>query len=150
MSTAALETEQALALFERIETLEDVARRVDDADRARLIRIVREELQSSPPVRPVAAARILQLSEKTVRNWVVEGVLQQATAPTPRLLIDPNALHLVSHVVKEIRAAGHRRSMLDEVHRRLVDVSWLDRDDLAESLGQMRRGAGTVRVPKAD
>jgi hypothetical protein len=149
MSTARLETEQTVALFERIEVLEDVAQRVNDVDRVRLHRVVRQELEAAPPVRPVAAARILELSERTVRNWVNEGVLRPANTPAPRLLIDANALHVVSHIVKEVRAAGRTRALLDEVYRRLVDATWLEREDLKESLGQMRRGEGTIRVPKA-
>ncbi len=150
MSTAELETEQTVALFERIEVLEDVAERVNDVDRVRLHRVVRQELAASPPVRPVAAARILKLSEKTVRNWVDEGVLRPAKTPATRLLIDTNALHEVSHIVKEVRAAGKTRALLDEVYRRLVDATWLEREDLRESLQQMRSGEGTVRVPKVD
>jgi hypothetical protein len=150
VSTAKLETEQTVALFERIEVLEDVAKRVNDVDRVRLHRVVRQELEAHPSVRPVAAALILELSEKTVRNWVSEGVLPQAKTPTSRLLIDTKALHEVSHIVKDVRAAGRTRALLDEVYRRLVDATWLEREDLKESLQQMRRGEGTVRVPKAD
>jgi len=98
MSTAALETEQTVALFERIDTLEDVAQRVDEGDRVKLQRVVREELAASPPVRPVAAARVLDLSEKTIRTWVAEGVLQRADTQSPRLLLDTNVLHAVANI----------------------------------------------------
>ena len=50
------------------------------------------------------------------------------------------------HLVSELRAAGANAGLLDEVHRRLADASWLDRANLAESLGQMRRGEGHVIV----
>ena len=150
MTTAELETERTVALFERIEVLEDVARRVDDVDRARLLGIVQKELEASPPVRPMAAARILDLSERTVRSWVSEGVLRPAESPSTRLLIDTNVLHEVAHVVNEVRASGKTRALLDEVYRRLVDATWLEREDVGESLEQMRRGEGTVRVPMTD
>lgn len=39
---------------------------------------------------------------------------------------------------------GRTAGLLDEVHRRLVDATWLERDDLVESLEQMRRGEGRV------
>ncbi|HRD60824.1 MAG TPA: hypothetical protein PLZ93_07655 [Nocardioides sp.] len=139
-----------MALFERIDTLEDVAQRVDEGDRVKLQRVVREELAASPPVRPVAAARVLDLSEKTIRTWVAEGVLQRADTQSPRLLLDTNVLHAVANIVKELRAAGQTRALLDEVHRRLVDATWLERDDLADSLSQMCRGDLTVRIPKSD
>lgn len=150
MSTASSETDQTVALFERVETLEDVASRVSVLDRELLREVVRQELAAWPSVRPRAAARILQLSEPTIRKWVQEGVLRAAEGPTTRLLIDTNVLHAVSHVVKDVRAAGSTRALLDEVYRRLVDSSWLEREDLAESLEQMRAGQGTVRIPKSD
>jgi len=34
--------------------------------------------------------------------------------------------------------------LLEEVHRRLVDATWLDRTDLRESLHQMQRGESHV------
>ena len=148
MSTAKLETVQTVALFERIKVLQDVARRVDADDRQRLIDVVRSELETSPPIRPGAAAVVLELSEKTVRAWMKEGVLRVAVEE-PRVLIDPNALHAVARAVTELRAAGKTRNLLDDVHRRLVDATWLDRGDLSESLDEMRSGIGTVRIPKA-
>ena len=149
MTTATMETEQTLALFRQIEVLEDVSERVAEPDRARIRRVVREQLNSAPPVRVVAAAKLLNISDKTVRNWVGEGVLAAAD-DAPRLLLDTNVLHAVFHAVKEVRAAGQTRTLLDEVYRRLVDATWLERGDLAESLEQMQRGDGTVRVQKTD
>jgi DNA-binding transcriptional MerR regulator len=148
MGTAVRESDQAVALFDSVETLEDVAKRANAADRDLILAVVRQQLAASPPLRPGAAAKILELSEKTVRNWVREGVLPQAQTASPRLLIDAGALHRVAHVVKEVREHGNARALLDEVYRRLVDATWLERDDLKESLEQMQRGQGTTRVPK--
>ena len=52
----------------------------------------------------------------------------------------------VLHLVSDLRAAGANAGLLDQVHRRLADASWLDRADMAESLEQMRRGEGHVIV----
>ena len=57
-------------------------------------------------------------------------------------------VHEVLHLLADLRVAGRTTGLLDEVHRRLVDATWLERDDLAESLEQMRRGEGTTRVAK--
>jgi hypothetical protein len=38
--------------------------------------------------------------------------------------------------------------LLDETHHRLVDSTWLEDPDLAESLEQMRRGEGVLRVTR--
>ena len=64
------------------------------------------------------------------------------------MLLDVERVHEVLRLVKDLRAAGKTVGLLDEVHRRLVDATWLDRDDLTESLEQMRRGEGTTRVGK--
>lgn len=149
MATATMETEQTLALFRHIEVLEEVAARASDDDRLLIRQVVKEQLAAAPPVRVVAAAKLLDLSDRTVRNWVNEGVLTPATN-SARLLLDTNALHAVFHALQEVRAAGKTRTLLDEVYRRLVDATWLERADLAESLDQLRRGDGTVRVPKTE
>src|ERR1035437_9090189 len=72
------------------------------------------------PVRPVVAADILQLTEKTVRDWAAEGVLT-VHQHRPRLLLDADRLHRVSHLVADLRRAGRTRGLLDEGYRRLAD-----------------------------
>ena len=66
---------------------------------------------------------------------------------SPRLLLDVRSVHAVSHLVTELRAAGQDRDLLDQVWRRLADAALLERKDLRESLGQMRRGEGRVLRP---
>ena len=146
MTAVAAETTQAVELMERVETLEFVARSLPEQDdrRSRLLRLVEKDLATAAPLRPRVAAQLLRLSEKTVRAWVEEGVLLVADTSSPRLLLDVERVHDVLHLVKELRAAGATAGLLDEVHRRLVDASWLDRTDLAESVEQMRRGEGHV------
>ena len=100
--------------------------------------------------RPVIRAELLGVSEKTVRAWTQEGVLKQAAGPSSRILLDAERVHEVLRLVKDLRAAGKTVGLLDEVHRRLVDATWLDRGDLTESLEQMRRGEGTARVAKVN
>ncbi len=66
----------------------------------------------------------------------------------PRLLLDVHSVHVVSHILRDLRAAGRDRDLLEEVWRRLNDAALLDRDDLRESFGQMRRGEGRVLRPR--
>lgn len=135
------EERAVLATLERVETIEQVASTLDESDarRATLRQVVADTLASTPPIRPRTASTILGLSEKTVRSWVSEGVLS-STATAPRLLLDPSRLHEVFHLIRALRAAGQQRGLLDEVYRRLSDAALLDREDLQESLAQMRRG----------
>ena len=71
-------------------------------------------------------------------------MLLRAETSSPRLLLDVKRLHDVLHLVNDLREAGNATRLLDQVHRQLVDASWLDREDLKESLSQMRRREGTV------
>ncbi len=140
-----VERDRVSALFSRVEQIEDVANTLaaDDPRRRTLSIVVRQELSAAEAVRPVIAAALLELTEKTVRAWVQEGVLTARTE-RPRLLLDPSRLHDVWHLVRELKAAGRHRGLLDEVYHRLADAALLERGDLQASLEQMRRGEGRV------
>jgi len=144
------ETTRAFDLIERIEALEGLAQTLSEQDerRSTLLRLIEKDLAAAPPLRPRIAAELLGLSEKTVRAWLHEGVLTRADGPTSRVLLDVQRVHWVLHLVKDLRAAGKTAGLLDAVYRRLVDATWLERDDLAQSLEQMHRGEGTVRGSK--
>jgi hypothetical protein len=149
--TVAYEERQALDLIERVEKIEDVAASFPERDPRRdtLLSVVEKDLAAAPPLRPRVAAELLKLSEKTVRAWTGEGVFTRVAGPPSRVLLDVRRVHEVFHLVKDLRADGKTSGLLDEVYRRLVDATWLERDDLAESLAQMHRAEGTTRVPKA-
>src|SRR5579863_5014976 len=78
--TIAVEEKRLRSLFERVEVVEDVARTLpeDDERRARLLAVSDSALAEEGTVRPVIAARLLGLSEKTVRAWAAAGVLAVA------------------------------------------------------------------------
>jgi hypothetical protein len=56
-------------------------------------------------------------------------------------------VHQVSHVLREIRADGLDRELLEHVWRRLEDQALLGRADLRESIDQMQRGDVVVLRP---
>jgi hypothetical protein len=144
----AIEEKRIRGAFDRAEAVEDVARTLpeDDERRARLLAVSTATLSDGGAIRPVIAARLLGLSEKTVRAWAAQGAIAVAQRK-PRLLLDPQSVHLVSHVVRELREHGKDRDLLDEVWRRLNDSALLERADLRESIEQMRRGQGRVLRP---
>ena len=146
--TIAIEERRVRSLFDRVEAVEDVARTLpeDDVRRATLLEVSHAALADEGTIRPVIAARLLGLSEKTVRAWAAQGVLTVAQR-TPRLLLDVQSVHVISHIVRDLRALGKDRDLLDEVWRRLSDAALLERPDFSESLGQMRRGEGAVLRP---
>jgi hypothetical protein len=148
--TIAIEERRLRSLFERVEVVEDVARTLpeDDERRAKLLAVSDSALAEEGTIRPVIAARLLGLSEKTVRAGASAGVLTVAQR-SPRLLLEVRSVHAVSHLISELRAAGQDRDLLDQVWRRLQDEALVHRDDLRESLDQMRRGEGRVLRPRS-
>jgi hypothetical protein len=143
--SVATEAAQIRDLFEQIEEIEEVAETLskDDERRHKLAGVVARALRQAPPIRPIVAGELLDLTEKTVKAWAREGVLAISTEE-PRMLLDASRLHEVLHLVSDLRQAGKNRGLLDEVHRRLSDQSLLERTDLATSLEQMHRGEGHV------
>ena len=144
----AVEERRIRSLFDRVEAVEDVARTLPEGDerRAKLLAVSNATLEDEGTIRPVIAARLLGLSEKTVRAWAAQGVLTVAQR-VPRLLLDMQSVHAVSHIVRDLRDAGKDRDLLDEVWRRLSDEASLECPGLKESIEQMRRGEGRVIRP---
>jgi hypothetical protein len=144
-STLQHEEEQVRDLFARVDEVLDVARSIE-GDRpneaARLVRASHGALTCAAPVRVPIAARILLVSDKTVRAWVEDGLLA-SSVERPRLLVDPERLHTILHFLSDLRAAGQDRDFRDSLWRKLGDEALLDRAGLQESIGQME--AGNVR-----
>ncbi len=148
--TLAVEERRVRSLFERVETVEGVAGTLaaDDERRATLLAVSNSALSEEATIRPVIAARLLGVSEKTIRAWAADGVLRVA-ARKPRLLLDVHAVHVISHILRDLRTRGRDRHLLEEVWRRLSDDALLERDELKESIEQMRHGDGRVLRPGA-
>jgi hypothetical protein len=147
MSVAA-EKEQTERLLANVEAIEEVAGTLPSGapGRDKLYDVAENLLASAMPIRPVVAADLLDLTEKTVRAWANEGVLL-VSEQEPTMRLEPRRVHEVLHLVREIRRIGRTRGLLDEVHRRLSDQALLEREDLAESLDQVVLGEGTVVRP---
>lgn len=132
-------------LFARVDDVLDVAHSIEGErprEAARLVHASRGVLSSAEPVRVPIAARILLVSDKTVRTWASDGLLTPR-AVRPRLLLDAERLHAVLGFLVDLRAAGQDRDFRDILWNKLRDEALLDRTDLAESLSQMN--AGNVR-----
>lgn len=80
----AIEEKRIRSLLDRVETVEDVARTLPEGDerRARLLEVSNAALAEEGTIRPVIAARLLGLSEKTIRAWAAQGVIAVAQ-PAP-------------------------------------------------------------------
>jgi hypothetical protein len=147
MATSIMEREETAVrgLFARVDDVLDVAHSIEGErpqEAARLVHASRGALSSAEPVRVPIAARILLVSDKTVRTWAEDGLLTPR-AVRPRLLLDAERLHTVLRFLVDLRAAGQDRDFRDILWNKLQDEALLDRADLAESLSQMN--AGNVR-----
>lgn len=144
MATSTIEREETAVrdLFARVDEVLDVAHSIEGEhprEAARLVHASHGALSSAGPVRVPIAARILLVSDKTVRAWAEDGLLT-SSAVRPRLLLDAERLHAVLRFLVDLRAAGQDRDFRDDLWNKLRDEALLDRADLAESLSQMDAG----------
>ena len=127
-------------VLERVGTIDDVADSLGDAARrAELIKVGRAFVGDLGPIPVSVAAPLLEVSEPTVRTWTKRGLLPQASSGNG---LDVLRLYEVFILVRRLRAAGHNRDLLSKVWLTLSDSAVLERDDLKESLEQMRSGQG--------
>jgi DNA-binding transcriptional MerR regulator len=141
-STIEHEEVQVREIFEMVDDVVGVALAIEGdhpGEAARLFKVSRSALSHAAPVRVPIAARLLAISDRTVRAWASEGVLT-SRSQHPRLLLDTERLHDVLRFVRELRARGQDRDLVTSLWQRLQDEALLDRDDLADSLEQMRAG----------
>jgi hypothetical protein len=144
MTTSTMEREETAVrdLFARVDEVLDVAQSIEGErpqEAARLVHVSHGALSSAGPVRVPIAARILLVSDKTVRAWVEEGLLTPR-AVRPRLLLDAERLHAVLRFLSDLRAAGQDRDFRDDLWNKLRDEALPDRADLTESVSQMNTG----------
>jgi hypothetical protein len=147
MASSTMEREETAVrdLFAQVDEVLDVAHTIEGErpqEAARLVHASLGVLSSAEPVRVPIAARILLVSDKTIRAWAEDGLLA-SRAMRPRLLLDVGRLHTVLRFLSDLRAAGQDRDFRDSLWNKLRDEALLDRADLAESLSQMN--AGNVR-----
>lgn len=137
--SVAVEEQRIRSLLGRVAAVEDVARSlpVGDERRTRLLEVTSAALAEAGTIRPVIAARLLGLAEKTIRAWASQGVISVADeSPSPRLLLDLASVHEISQLLDQLREHGKDRDLLAEVWRRLNDAALIERADLQETSGR--------------
>ncbi|XVU23132.1 hypothetical protein ACQPZJ_38615 [Actinoplanes sp. CA-054009] len=144
--TVAAEEIRVIHLFQRVERLEAVAGadNILDDQRREILDAAHQAIQECEPVRVTIAAQLLNLSRKTVEAWAREGLLTAAAGKHKRLVLDAERLHEVLHLVRDLRAQGRDRNLIEAVWYRLTDQALVEREDFAESVEQMKRGEGRV------
>lgn len=133
---------RGLDLIENLEDAQNAIERDPVAAKKQLQDAIETALTGLPPVSVKVAAELLKLSLPTVRSWLDKGVLIEAEVKTSSVKqLDPRRLHDVLHLVHALRKRGTKtHELMDKVWWRLSDQAVLAREDLQESLAQMRRG----------
>ena len=145
MNTIANDAQRIGVLFDRIDNLDEVAYSFPERDDRceRLLEVADATLSEEPPIRPTVAASLLDVDEKTVREWADNGVLTIA-ARRPRLLLDPTSVYEVSRLIRDLRVLDD-----DEVWRRAADRGPTDQAERQESPAQTRGRAVVPRPRRA-
>lgn len=129
---------------EEVEHLDDARRALregDPAEAGRLIDATRERLlHRAPPVPVAVAAKLLDVSQPTVRSWLDTGVLEDADRKPRAVRFD--SIVRVHRLLAELRERGHDGSMRAALLAHLDDELTLNDDRLQRSIGSMRRGRG--------
>jgi hypothetical protein len=83
--------------------------------------------------------KLLDLSLPTIRAWIERGLLDEVDGSSPRRITLGSVLE-VRPLVRELRALGRDRNLLEAVLARLDDERVLADRKLRRSLDEMSRG----------
>lgn len=144
--TRELDTAERIARdIDELDELESVLTRNKDA-RLKVVRLRRRRLDEAPSVRLSVAGKLLDLSLPTIRVWIDRGLLAEVDGSSPRRVTLGSVLE-VRPLVRELRALGRNRNLLEAVLARVEDERALSDRKLRKSLDEMRRGELTDITP---
>jgi len=144
--TRELDTAERIARdIDELDELESALTRNKDA-RLKVVRLRRRRLDEAPSVRLSTAGKLLGLSLPTIRVWIERGLLDEVDGSSPRRVTLESVLE-VRPLVRELRALGRDRNLLEAVLARLDDEQTLADAKLRRSLDEMRRGELTDITP---
>lgn len=92
------------------------------------------------------AARLLDLSVPTIRAWIERGLLSEASDASPRRVELQSVLE-VRPLVRDLRALGRDRNLLEAVLAQVEDERALSDPKLRKSLDEMHSGKLTDVTP---
>jgi DNA-binding transcriptional MerR regulator len=146
--TRELDTAERIARdIDELDELESALTRNKDA-RLKVVRLRRRRLDEAPSVRLSVAGKLLDLSVPTIRAWIERGLLDEVDGSSPRRIALGSVLE-VRPLVRELRALGRDRNLLEAVLARLDDERTLSDRKLRRSLDEMRSGELTDITPRA-
>lgn len=146
--TRELDTAERIARdIDELDELESSLGRNEDA-RLKVVRLRRRRLDEAPSVRLSVAGKLLGLSLPTIRTWIDRGLLEEVRGSSPRRVTLRNVLE-VRPLVRELRALGRDRNLLEAVLARVEDKRALSDRKLRRSLDEMRSDELVDITPRA-
>jgi hypothetical protein len=140
--TTTHELEETMQDIEEVEELDRVKHAIECKDAMvalRSIERVRERRIAKRSVRIAIAAKLLDLSVPTTNKWADIGVLKEVDAVGVRR-VTLNSVLTIRPLVLQLHELGKTRNLLEAVLHRLDDAELLEREDLRQSLDELRRG----------
>jgi len=133
-----------LEAVEEVQHLDDVeaAVRSGDAEEAAkaLAEARRRRLRAAPPIPVSVAAKLLRVSEPTIRSWLDTGVLEDSGTKPRAVRIE--SVVRIHRLLGELRERGQDRNVRQALLARLDDEVTLKDERLQASITGMRRGRG--------
>jgi hypothetical protein len=144
MTTIAEDARRIGVLFDRIDDLDQVAYSLPGHDDRyqRLVDVAEATLAEEGPIRPTVAASVLDVDERTVREWADNGVLTIA-GRRPRLLLDPTSVYEISRLIRDLHAMDDHEP-LDEMWRHLTDQVPTECVDMPQGLAHTPRARSVI------
>ena len=147
-STLELDAAKRIARdIDDLDELESSLGRNEDA-RVKVVRLRRRRFDEAPTVRLSVAGKLLGLSLPTIRAWIDRGLLEEVRGSSPRRVTLRSVLNIRS-LVRELRALGRDRNLLEAVIAEVEDKRALSDRKLRRSLDEMRGGKLTDITPEA-
>lgn len=131
----------AVAESEALDRADAALESGDDVRAKRAVEKARElRLKAAPPVPVSVAARMLGVSEPTIRDWADRGLLEETRRKRgPRALSLESVLRVLRDLA-EVRRAGSDRGLRDALLARINDRLTAEDPEVLRSLRQAKRG----------
>ncbi|MDP9385533.1 MAG: hypothetical protein M3P50_09920 [Actinomycetota bacterium] len=100
----------------------------------------RRRLRAAPPIPVSVAAKLLKVSEPTIRSWLDTGVLEDAGTKPRAVRIE--SVVRTHRLLGELRERGQDRNVRQALLAHLDDELALQDERLQSSIASMRRGRG--------
>lgn len=132
---------EAVEELQHLDDAEQAVHKGDTEEAAKaLAEARRRRLRNAPAIPVSVAAKLLKVSEPTIRDWLDRGVLEDAGTKPRGVRVE--SIVRTHRLLVEMRARGRDRNVREALLARLDDELTLRDARLQSSIASMRRGRG--------